>query len=797
MRRLVSFGLATILLASLFVLPARAASVSMVTYWKTAVNNTSTPITLTTATTSGDQLYALIYTQASACVTLTPAAGWTQLADSGCVSTKHRLTIFVHVATGETSDTVLSSLSAAAYQNEIIAETTGANTSALDTSAFGAMPASTTPATPNINTTQNGDLIFALWGTATNAATASTITAGWSQIDNNNGVYQSAGYQSQTTAGAVTGPTVTHASAPSSGVVGTIAIAPAGSTLYNGMSATFAGGPHASTVVSVSSVAVAPYAPSYIYQGPDSGGGGGNDNGGTAMINGAMMSAANIRYVEEAGGMNGSFDPSGSGFCGTNNQYCISISYQKFNTFVCPTTQGSSAIYSDAEGLYNSGTGSDPFWLHTATPYSHTNRMTQGVSSSCTYNTTDIEVNPSTPQVTTYWNNEYFKNASYINSRTWFGVRFDNSSYPGSTASVEYPVGNWSQYQTYIQALASRYASFSPQTLGINAGGCGGSNCRNDTGYSTVRSFAAHNHIVNDVDDWCAANPGTFLFTQFERPMTSTGTSGAVLLGNNLPFIIDSVAEWQNTTGCTNMDQVFLEQNYGTSGLDNPYIRNLNKAVAMLLQPNDYDGSKNHRAVLEQSYPICSGGGPGCTNQITVLPEYGLNFVPTTTFGKWTETSGGDGNGCHTGDAGGAADLAVMCTGTDVNGVTGAVYGRAGECYKFGVDWGPCFVLINQSSGTVTIPDTACSSHGGLACSAYGHILQPIGTGPETCFEDLGTNLGTSSATCNTGQTLTPAANGGQSAFGEATEPSPLTLAGAPSSSTVMSAYSSVILLKN
>ena len=230
LKRFSAFILSLVIIALLIPsLPAMAA-VSLVTQWQGTANSTTTPLAVTTSTTNGDLLVAVAYIQASpSCPTLTAASGWTKSADSTCTSSKHDIAIFTHTATGETSDTPIGSLSVAANQNIVIYEFSGANTSTpIDVSSFAAMAASTTPATPNVTTTQNGDYLLAAWGTASGTATASSITAGWTQINNNNSVFEATGSKSQATAGAVTGPTVTYGTAPSSGVVGTIAIAPAG-----------------------------------------------------------------------------------------------------------------------------------------------------------------------------------------------------------------------------------------------------------------------------------------------------------------------------------------------------------------------------------------------------------------------------------------------------------------------------------------------------------------------------------------------------------------------------------------
>lgn len=760
--------------------------------------STTQTVTCGTSPTAGDVFYASVYVHHVG-TTVTAPANWTAVTTCSDSASTNEIHLYTHVitSTDASGNSFAFSWGSAAYYSHIdLVEVSSANsTSPLDGYSCVHVASGTAPQTVSSSavTAKAGDLpiLLSAQSNTTVAPTAGTESPGGAACTlqvpgNTGGVYEAVESCPNATA-ASTSASLVYGTASSGGyMVGFFLAAPTPQSLFNAFLLMGIGGPHhAVTVTLPSEATVANYAPSYMYEGTLTSGGGGNDcgtstyctgNTTSASTAGSVLQSLNVRYVEDADGVSnfGTFlDPSLP--CGAD-VYCMPMWYMSANLQHCDNTV-QSAIYSDLNAL-----AGDVGYLHTTgntAPFTAAERIYTSGSCANPASSTLYE-NPANRTASAYWLTEWFRSASYINSRSYYATFFDNVN-PSQGATAEYPGNDAADLQNYIADSAAMYASFAPYPVIPNAGGPGGSNWRDNSYDNSHIGTTCTNYVCNGADQLCAGNTaGNIKADVFERPLTSSAYDGATNMGNNLPFLIDTVSHIWSDPGCANVDVVDLEQPFNSSGDSRP-LRDLEKAVTMLLQPGDYDGSAGHRAFVQWEYEDCPGGGASCKNQAPIYPEYGLNFVPKTSFAAFSWGGSGDGNGTGPSDTGGATALLIATNGKDVNGATGAIYGRPGTCYKFGVNIGPCFVIVNQSTSAWTIQNSACQIAGNPACNAYGHIWQYTGSGPENLVSD-------------TGSQVCPLGNGCNGGYGESTSV-PTIIQPCQYSPTVLTSDCTLILL--
>jgi hypothetical protein len=746
------------------ILIAPTAASTLHTYKATpATSSNQLQIPLSPSPAAGDLEVAVIagHSTAGACQTITVPNGWT-LYDSKCVdSDDDVIWTLTHVAgSGESSYTF--NFSGSDYYSAIVYDLTGADTTApVDGHADQIFTAGSQQQTAPLTPSQNGDLAIATFANGHFVADPS-VQAPFSADANADGaVYETSAHLASGTA--VLQATANYASAPGLGISNIILIAPA-----------YGNAPLSSY----------PYNPSYIMFGTATNGGGGDDCAGAYCVAGSTLTELNVRYVE-SGAVAGTWAANAA--C-QDGAYCHPVYYNKINNIQCTEGGYTNSVYQALDSHDTSA--SDPGFVHYSTPAPGAtwapNRTGQadGVGGLATCpspgparNTKGTYADPANTggylsnAESTYWFSA--GNGAGLGGDTNLYTRWDNSTLVNTT--VEYGGGSFTALDTYIKKYAAFFAQFGyPQ--GFNNGGDGGSFFQwNNPGVITSSrniAFSCNNGVCNDMDDWCSNATANFKFFQFERPTTpGSPYDGANRIQNNVPYILNTLSHAYNDPGCSNVDIVFLDQTYSTKVAgggagDDRYYRDSSLALRILSERGNYDATQNAPAVLEQRYADCANN---CVNQVTVMPEDGLQFIPLDRGMAAYSGTTKDGNGCASGDTGGAHTFVVFCdtTHNDDQGTAGAVYARAGTCYKFGSGIGACVLLLNEANADEHINDSWCKIDNLTApCSSYAHYWHYQGTGPETCYEDQGANLGGSGATCS-GPTICAAANGCQGAWGE------------------------------
>lgn len=655
---------------------------------------------MATSTTSGDLLVAVYYTYASACVTATANTGWTIQGSPTCTSTKHNAYILTATATGEVSDQPLSSVSSAAYQNVIIYEFSSANTSApIDViSSYSALAGTTTPAAPGLTTTQNGDMLVSSWMTSGHVATANSVS-GYTQIDENNAVYLSSAYQAQTTAGTVSGPTITYASANTSGETVSFAVVPA------------AAGPTSYPV----DMLVKMYW--------------GNGNGGCAGYDpGAATLQSLFAVVENCGGSGFSISTLATE-CATG---CLP------ETYVSPVQIECNPGGAYETGFYNYLDASDESgFLHiSGTAHTASNRLyyNKGSASNCPLSgqisgSTGtgpyyLFTNPGDTNANSWYLTNVYEATNYFPTNRFIAFEDDMGIGPpaygyNSLVSDEYQtVSTWrTAIGTHDNALCLTPLSATCYFLEDNSLGPGGGR------YETNNATGSLAGVVNgqvDVEDVCntATQNNRKGFTT-EDPMWSAANG---FMRGNVKVLINTASDMWATTSCAGQFLDDLEESTSTQSTEDQ-IRRVRTAFDWILSPND-----SSRRVMFWTYNICH-----CATESAFLPEYLIvPQQPEQTLGKWHWNGTSDYSGCPLGstpgsgtdaggDTGGVVNVAFACVSADAGRTGGAVYIRQfKQCIVAGVAKGPCAAVLNATSQPFTYSSVTPS---GDAWSTYLHYV--------------------------------------------------------------------------
>lgn len=773
-----AFGISNIILI------ASTTASKLHTYTATpTVSSSQLQINLSPPPPAGDLEVAVIagHSTSGTCQTITVPTGWT-LYDSKCVdSDADIIWTLTHVATGSEGSYTFT-FSGSDYYSAIVYDLTGASTTApVDGHADQVFTSGSQQQTASLAPTQSGDLALATFANGHFVADPSIAAPFTADANADGAVYETTAHLADGASSEQA--TATYSSAPGLGISNIILIAPA----------------HGNAPLTTY-----PYNPSYIYFGTATNGGGGDDCGGTYCTSGSVLNQLNVRYVE-GGALSGTW--AANSVC-QDGAYCHPIYYNKINNIQCTEGSFTNSVYEALDS--HDSSSSDPGFTHYNTPAPGAtwapNRTgqaegSQGVGGPALCPSPGPVVNNYGTYADPADTGSYLSNAE---NTYWFTAgggaglgsdvnlytRWDNSTLVNST--VEYGGGSFTALNNYIKKYAAFFAQFSyPQ--GFNNGGHGGPPFQwNNPGASGSRNiaFSCNNGVCNDMDDWCASATTYFKFFQFERPTTpGPPYDGSSRIQNNVPYILNTLSHVYNDAGCGNVDVVFLDQTYstkvgGTSAGDDRYYRDTSLALRVLTERGTYNGTQNAASVLDERYADCASN---CSSQVTVMPEDGIQFLPLDNGMQPYSGSTKDGNGCASGDAGGARTFRVYCdaVNNDDQGTEGAVYARAGTCYKFGTDIGTCVVLLNEANADEPIQDGWCKTDGlTTPCSAYPKYWHYAGTGPQTCYEDQGTNLGTTGASC-TGATICPAANGCQGAWGENNWNGTATLPGVTAANTL------------
>lgn len=792
-------------------------------YVQTATGTAGTSATCTFAHTpsQGDVLYMHLHLNHNAATTVTtPTGTWTQI-DALTDSSNQDDINWWHVVTAADGTGYTFTWTTSFVFGLACYDLGGVNT----TTPIGAHNMSTfastlTPTTATVSDASNsGDFPIGQFAHTSNANCPSSIQSGWTRDScGNNGV----GLVPTTAHGPNTTATSQNVSFTATwatafaGISAIVLFAPAPGSQVSLLQQTLAGGNLLVTTTApapnIPAPIIAKYAPSYMYFGNSSGGGGGNicnsspvtycsgntttacgtmvGNQCAAGSTGAVLTAAGVRYAEMGNQQyNTGFDPFGA--CpnpNNDNTSCKSLSYDDLYLPSCALSSGPEVDFLKA----TQSAASDATYQHilgdshipanrfvyasvtcggvSTTPANSrimTNILDTGTVSNDAAGTSDAR-----PAALTTW----YHNAGRINNDCPSRGTFEDNMFTRTTD--EFQGGNATQVTNFVTAAAKWFNYFSPCKTVPNYEP-GGGLLRN----SLSGAFMANgcvNWSCQDAASFCA-NVGTGAWGVVgERWLASAGTAGGLNWGDatsppNIVFEINTASIFFASTGCRGMDFIALDSPAG-SGADSHPNRDLFLATRMLLTPGTYTGAQTDATFISWLYTES-----GSIAQTPVYVEDGLNFVPINGYAPWNPggTPPTDGNGCNgTGFSGGVAALKVACTGLDSVGGVGAVYGRNGECYKFGTDIGKCTVLINESNAAVAIQASWCTP----ACNTYPDVFNYIGVGPETCLDDSGTSLGTGSATCTDGaHTLNVAANGAQSAWGESTSFNGTALPGLPS----------------
>lgn len=557
-----------------------------------------------------------------------------------------------------------------------------------------------------------------------------------------------------------------------------------------------------------------PYAPSFVYMGvgingSGNGGAGGNDcNSGTGTnvqlcITGPMIQQLNIRYAE--GGFYGSGAPTinGAQIC-NDGQYCHWVAYQtienqtKENGFgpVCSSYLDNAA---SATNPY-SGSGTDPGYYHTGTPTSSANRFVIGSGTCSSLKSGNVYMNPQyasgTYGLVNAINANWFNAGSNVdgpNGDVNVYSIWDNMGLNNNAPEL----GNGTELQktaVFVGAYSTLFANFHyPQIFNaVGAEGGFGDVVHHPWGTSGAFNCDTTHFECNDPADFCANDVGSyFKGVQSERALLDSSYPAATFWMQAIYDLLDTYTEYTTATNCAGTVDIIPLNPINTSP-DSATFEQLQRmqqlATRILLTPESYTGKENDAGPVMERYLDCYSSGAytgdtNCPNQVGVYAEDGWQFIPYDT-GQTRYTGGGNGSGCsQTGSnasaSGGAATFTVRCVSDkDDAGYYGAILSRAGHCYLFGVDKGNCVLLasVAGASSNATTPlnepilNTDCHV-GGLTqdCNQYPKYVVIGGRGPENCYEDLGTNLGTASGTCNSGDQICPAANGCQGYASEAT----------------------------
>lgn len=552
-----------------------------------------------------------------------------------------------------------------------------------------------------------------------------------------------------------------------------------------------------------------PYNPSYVYQGTETSGGGGNDCGGSLCITGPMMANVNIAYLESVGMGSGSPFYGNSASACNDGVSCKAVFYNSLGNMGCSSGTEFPAQYNAWDA--HDTTSSDPDFLHDATPPAGTlfaayrDGQFNGrgnLYNTCANNTHGVWINVNDPsnQISSEINTAWFNSASFINSDPNVCTRWDNGYIDDTT--VEFGGGTFTALNNFIKASALLYAKF-PFCQLVNNGAHGAGpyawNNPGSSGSSGNIAFACNNGVCNDIDDWCANATSNMKAFQFERSITSGNTAGVNMISQDLPYVLDTLSHMYAKVGCNGIAPFFLDAtNYNNA--DDRFARDDELAQRLLALRGHW--TQSMPGVMEHRFLDCSG----CINRVSIEPEDNIVAFPLDAgMGASAMSSAGDGNGCHTGDSGGAVAYLIACVGTDYSGQPGAIYARAFTIYIKGVLNGTGVLLDNQSNQVQTIQNAWCHIDGLTQdCSAYTHYWHYGGDAEQTCYNDTGlTNAGTTSATCSpASDTLSPGANGGTGFVSENLTSVPIPgmstamqLGVAPTGTTVQTQDSMILLL--
>lgn len=689
---------------------ARAdAAVAYVNSWKNHALASS--VTVTTAPTTNDLEVAVLYTyNSTACATLTVPTGWSLQGGPTCTSSRNKTYVLTRTAAGDTS--VQFTVSTSSYLDAYVYDVSGANTSSpIDAISASAMVTSTTPSAPGFTANQAGDFAISSFGNGYGAATASSVTAGWTQLDDNWSIYHTNAYQAIAGSGAVTGPSVAYAVAPTSGQVLTVAITPAVSSLFNSLSSMLAGGPHASIPQGGGGVTVAPMAPIYTYaqSNPNCGGG----------YNGFDSTAAQDVFV-------------GIEYCtgdteqSTMDAKCPTSSTCRTYNYISPTQIDCGSSYQSAFYSYLFGTpgSGDVNFTHTATPFSSANRATTSAGHCDTSGgaTGTLMYYPNIAQsgVTSYLVSTYFASGTtaWLNGSLWKSMFLDNHSFLPITNAYGVTTNEFPTVASWRTALATEMNALAPYSILINSEGPGSGSFPHNNG--TGSGVGIINWAIDDTDicdNLTSAERSNVRGFLFEKLLGNTGTVNATasdyLWPANIKTAVNTASIHWNDANCAPIN-LLISGMTGQSSTTSWPQRAFGVVLRGLMTPTGYDGQARTPGIVMG--PRFSSN-ISATDRQAVFPEDELNMTqPLVALTKWCWGGGSCsgngqsnadtfGGGCYSsnGDTGGITLEAQLCgtIGTGPDGGTAAAYVREfAHCFRLQADLGPCAVVFNNSTST-------------------------------------------------------------------------------------------------
>lgn len=748
--------------------PAQA-TVAVANVCQVSGSTTATSATLACTVSQGQIVIAEVLLH-NGTAAITPPTGFTQFDSKSCNSANELVSYWYLVPAGDSGSYLFSWGPSTFYSHIDGWVISGSSTTApVDSFASNCTAGGTSTYTTVTLTPTGGqtDLGLAAFGQSNNSSNPTAIGSGWTNDFQGitGAIYLNAQHDTPTSSGV--SASVTYSSGPVSGIVSEIMLiapAPAAPSTFQTLPSLGAGGPHLSQTQTLptGSTSVYPYVPSYVYYGTATNGGGGGDCSGSPCMSSSMFSLLNIRYCESAA-TSGTWSCDNSVAC-NGNQNCLPIYYTTMNNMQCDASYETS-IFNAINSLTN-----DVAFIHSGSPTTSSNRITHSTDTGVCSN--GVYLNPAyitgTNNLVSDWNT-YLLNGK----PSYWLFRWDNSSLIDNTA--EYGSTAHTSLVNYMNDYTKFLSQFSGHLMGANSFGNEGNFC-NGTGCTGGSfQFACWDHVCSSISSWCTNNSkNTFAFTQSERTLIGHTYLNSSYFQRNSPYVLDTLAEMYNDTGCNAMDIVALNPVNSALNADSRFFRDQELALRILGTPGNYKGAKSDRAFVSQRYEDCTDSGQfSCNDQMGIYPEDGLQFIPKDSgMSKFTDGGAnlGTGDGCYSGDSGGAKLFVTRCVGTNDLGGTGAIWARAGTCYKWGTSIGNCILIVNATNQDQTIAAADCHV-GGLTddCNTtnYPFFWHYNGTGPETCYEDLGTNVGTSTATCNAGDQICPAANGCQGAWGE------------------------------
>lgn len=327
-----------------------------------------------------------------------------------------------------------------------------------------------------------------------------------------------------------------------------------------------------------------------------------------------------------------------------------------------------------------------------------------------------VNPNPSNSTNTAWWKTNVLSgrpsNARFFDDDANLGRFLQN----GTTNTGPHEFLSLAAWRSAIGTEIGSYGTTYPIVL--NAFGSGHYPCNNDCDGKIdeegIVNFAA------DIDDVCSnASGGSLQALVSEQPLGENSSGSLLLEYYNWPIYINNASVVFNDCAGTDFQDLELTSIYsGGVPTESHELEKISKAFQMLIAPPD--GSQR---VVAFHYVV--DYGKATPDEYAVFPQDEVVFTaPFGNFGKWHwGGSADDGDGCGSGDTGGAHDLIAPGTcgiGVDATGAGAGIWIREGACFVLGSLEGPCAVVINPTT----------TSHGYSAnwfprgdISAYHHRL--------------------------------------------------------------------------